>query len=397
MKYMEKIAFLVFLLLFALVSLASGATLTISWDPSPEPDISGYIVFVGESSEDYSSRIDVGNVTSYTVNNLEEGKTYYLAVKAVDYGGNESAFSDEISYLIESSSDSGSGSGGSSGGGGGGSSGSGGSSGAGSGGSSDSSSGDGSGASDHTDPLPIVKPVNMVQAEIQNSASHGMSVNVIREISRVNDSTPVEIRVTGGTPPYNIEVANPEVASVDRDTLENEGSVFVTGLTDGVTSITITDTGAPPSQTVLSIAFAPVKPVGSDPGPEIDTISPSEYIDLVLNVSNSRGIAYNSIAQEWFVFGVIKNGFNTGALFITESGIKDFVNANRNPSESTFPFEHNSDKYYIGTLRLEDLGLQPGDVLWYGYAYSKNGIDSFLGASDLVFENCVVLIVGDEE
>jgi hypothetical protein len=65
-------------------------SLTVSWPPSPEPNIAGYIVYYGAASGSYTNANDVGNVTSNTVPGLLEGVTYYFVVTAYDTYGLES-------------------------------------------------------------------------------------------------------------------------------------------------------------------------------------------------------------------------------------------------------------------------------------------------------------------
>ncbi len=77
-----------------------SASVVVSWDPNTESDLSGYKVYYGNSSRNYTVVIDVGNVTSYTIDNLQEGLTYYFAVTAYDFSGNESAFSEEVSISL---------------------------------------------------------------------------------------------------------------------------------------------------------------------------------------------------------------------------------------------------------------------------------------------------------
>jgi hypothetical protein len=55
------------LLLFsvALTSSAAAGTISIAWDPSPEPAVVGYVVYVGDAAGVYTSSYDVGNVTAF--------------------------------------------------------------------------------------------------------------------------------------------------------------------------------------------------------------------------------------------------------------------------------------------------------------------------------------------
>lgn len=69
---------------------------TLSWNPNTEPDLAGYKVYYGTTSRSYTTSIDVGNQTTYTVTGLGFG-TYYFAVTAYDISGNESGYSNEAS------------------------------------------------------------------------------------------------------------------------------------------------------------------------------------------------------------------------------------------------------------------------------------------------------------
>ncbi len=90
-------------IVFLPVSVQSAERLL--WDANSEPDLAGYIVYQGATAGSYGSAIDVGNVTSYTLTDLDPGMTYYLAVTAYDLSGNESLPSDEVSTYIEPVSD----------------------------------------------------------------------------------------------------------------------------------------------------------------------------------------------------------------------------------------------------------------------------------------------------
>jgi hypothetical protein len=66
--------------------------------PSPELDVTGYRLYYGYGSEDYPVSVDVGNQTTYTLSDLEEGETYFIAATAYDIYGNESDFSNEVVF-----------------------------------------------------------------------------------------------------------------------------------------------------------------------------------------------------------------------------------------------------------------------------------------------------------
>jgi hypothetical protein len=84
-----------------------SAQLSLAWDANGESDIAGYSVYYGLSSGSYSSKVDVGNQTSYTIDGLQGGLTCYFAVTAYDNSGNESGYSNEVVYAVSSDSDQG--------------------------------------------------------------------------------------------------------------------------------------------------------------------------------------------------------------------------------------------------------------------------------------------------
>lgn len=77
----------------------SATTATLAWNAVTDPSLSGYNVKVGTASGLYSRTITVGNVTSYTVDSLTNGTTYYFSVTAYNSAG-ESPPSNEVSKSI---------------------------------------------------------------------------------------------------------------------------------------------------------------------------------------------------------------------------------------------------------------------------------------------------------
>ena len=75
---------------------ANAAQVTLAWDESD--GAAGYKIYSGTTSNSYTWVVDVGNVTSYTTENLTDGYTYYFAATAYDESGLESDYSDEVSY-----------------------------------------------------------------------------------------------------------------------------------------------------------------------------------------------------------------------------------------------------------------------------------------------------------
>lgn len=81
-------------------------TATLSWavpttkvDGTPLTDLAGYKVYFGTSPGVYTS-IVVGDVTSYQIDGLTKGQTYYFTVTAYDMKGLESDYAPVASKLI---------------------------------------------------------------------------------------------------------------------------------------------------------------------------------------------------------------------------------------------------------------------------------------------------------
>jgi hypothetical protein len=93
-----------FLICTILAPIAYADQVTLEWDPVMHPDLAGYMIYYGTSSGDYDVSLDVGNWTSCTIAGLEVGKTYYFAVTANSTEGEESDFSNEVSWFIRKGS-----------------------------------------------------------------------------------------------------------------------------------------------------------------------------------------------------------------------------------------------------------------------------------------------------
>ncbi len=87
---------LVSIILFVFITNSFAAQATLAWNKSTADDTVGYKIYYGNSSRTYNSIIDVGNQTSYTVSDLVDGNTYFIAVTAYDINNNESGFSKEV-------------------------------------------------------------------------------------------------------------------------------------------------------------------------------------------------------------------------------------------------------------------------------------------------------------
>ena len=82
------------------VESATTPSVTLSWDPNSEADLAGYNFYQGTTSGSYGPSVDIGNITTHTASNLQAGLTYYFAVTAYDFSGNESLPSGEVSKSI---------------------------------------------------------------------------------------------------------------------------------------------------------------------------------------------------------------------------------------------------------------------------------------------------------
>ena len=69
---------------------------TLIWDPNSEPDLAGYKLHLGPTSGNYDTVIDVGNLTTYTLTDLDVDETYYIAATAYNTSGLESGYSNEV-------------------------------------------------------------------------------------------------------------------------------------------------------------------------------------------------------------------------------------------------------------------------------------------------------------
>jgi len=80
---------------------ALGSSVVLGWNPSTDPTVVGYFLYIGTASGGYSVKLDVGNYSGTTVSNLLQGRTYYFASTAYDVSGYESPFSSpEVSAAI---------------------------------------------------------------------------------------------------------------------------------------------------------------------------------------------------------------------------------------------------------------------------------------------------------
>ena len=74
--------------------------LNLAWNPVPETNITGYKVYVGTQSGQYTATYATGTTAAFPLSGLNFGQTYYLAVSAVGSTGIESPLSAELAVII---------------------------------------------------------------------------------------------------------------------------------------------------------------------------------------------------------------------------------------------------------------------------------------------------------
>lgn len=92
-----RLFILLIIVLYSNIVLAGSISLV--WNPSPEPDIDGYKLYYREDSGQ-EKVVDVGNVVVYELTGLITGAYYTVEATAYDMSGNES----QRSYGVRSKS-----------------------------------------------------------------------------------------------------------------------------------------------------------------------------------------------------------------------------------------------------------------------------------------------------
>jgi PKD repeat protein len=76
-----------------------AAQVTFRWDYEAS-GAAGFVLYCGQSSSSYTTRVDAGNSDTHTLTGLLENRTYYCAVTAYDPGQVESGYSNQVSLFI---------------------------------------------------------------------------------------------------------------------------------------------------------------------------------------------------------------------------------------------------------------------------------------------------------
>jgi hypothetical protein len=86
--------------LAVLSTTVSAANLTLAWNASPDPRVTGYEIFYGQTSGAYTSTVNAGTNLTAAITGLTPGLTYYFAAAAYYANGDESVFSNEITNRL---------------------------------------------------------------------------------------------------------------------------------------------------------------------------------------------------------------------------------------------------------------------------------------------------------
>ncbi len=99
---MKKILLIISLFFALTVSAfaAEGGSLRFAWDKPLNYSPAGYNIYYGTTSQVYTDFKNMGHVTTYLVENLVPGETYFFALRAYDNLGIESVNTDELSVTV---------------------------------------------------------------------------------------------------------------------------------------------------------------------------------------------------------------------------------------------------------------------------------------------------------
>jgi hypothetical protein len=88
------------LLALSPLTIFAAPSISLAWDPSPDPSVIGYKVYWGVATRNYTNSLSAGGATTLTISNLIAGRTYYFAATAYDTNGIESDYSVEASGSV---------------------------------------------------------------------------------------------------------------------------------------------------------------------------------------------------------------------------------------------------------------------------------------------------------
>lgn len=87
------------LLLFAVMT-PPHRDVVLAWDASPDATVTGYNVYHGVASRNYTNTLNAGSNLTAQCSNLVGTVRYYFAATAYNASGTESVYSDELVYTV---------------------------------------------------------------------------------------------------------------------------------------------------------------------------------------------------------------------------------------------------------------------------------------------------------
>jgi hypothetical protein len=75
-----------------------GQSVNLAWDASPNPAVTGYKIYWGTISGNYTNSKDAGTSTTLTISDLAAGITNYFSVTCYGAGGAQSGYSVPVAY-----------------------------------------------------------------------------------------------------------------------------------------------------------------------------------------------------------------------------------------------------------------------------------------------------------
>lgn len=103
-RQLAFVGFVMFMATLLVASVCPAATLTCSWDPSPEADLAGYRLFQRTAGSNYDYNTPVAEIPAgkevCTLTNVPDGD-YRWILRAFDTAGNESGDSAEATHLVD--------------------------------------------------------------------------------------------------------------------------------------------------------------------------------------------------------------------------------------------------------------------------------------------------------
>jgi fibronectin type 3 domain-containing protein len=75
-------------------------SVTLAWNPSTAANVAGYKLYYGNNGTNYTTAVDTGTNTSWTLMGLTEGETNFFTVTAYDASHTESPPSNQAMYYV---------------------------------------------------------------------------------------------------------------------------------------------------------------------------------------------------------------------------------------------------------------------------------------------------------